>query len=88
MPITPYLFYEGRAEEAIAFYGKALGDLGLGGAKRGPRAGQRAASAAKKPASKIKYRDEQGHGWSGHGRRPQWFVDAIAAGKTPEDLLA
>ena len=25
MPITPYLFYEGRAEEAIAFYGKALG---------------------------------------------------------------
>jgi PhnB protein len=25
MPITPYLFYEGRAEEAIAFYTKALG---------------------------------------------------------------
>ncbi|NMJ43485.1 VOC family protein [Roseomonas sp. JC162] len=25
MSITPYLFYEGRAEEAIAFYAKALG---------------------------------------------------------------
>ncbi|MEO3474375.1 VOC family protein [Roseomonas sp. CAU 1739] len=25
MPITPYLFYEGRAEEAIEFYKKALG---------------------------------------------------------------
>jgi PhnB protein len=25
MPITPYLFYEGRAEEAIAFYKTALG---------------------------------------------------------------
>lgn len=25
MAITPYLFFEGRAEEAIAFYGKALG---------------------------------------------------------------
>lgn len=25
MSITPYLFYEGRAEEAIGFYAKALG---------------------------------------------------------------
>jgi PhnB protein len=25
MPIEPYLFFEGRAEEAIAFYQKALG---------------------------------------------------------------
>ena len=25
MPITPYLFFEGRAEEAISFYGRALG---------------------------------------------------------------
>jgi PhnB protein len=25
MPITPYLFYEGRAEEAIGFYQTALG---------------------------------------------------------------
>jgi PhnB protein len=25
MPITPYLFFEGRAEEAIAFYATAIG---------------------------------------------------------------
>lgn len=25
MPITPYLFYEGRAEEAIGFYARVLG---------------------------------------------------------------
>lgn len=25
MPIQPYLFFEGRCEEAIAFYGRALG---------------------------------------------------------------
>ena len=25
MPISPYLFFEGRAEEAIGFYGKAVG---------------------------------------------------------------
>lgn len=24
--------------------------------------------------------------WSGRGRKPQWYVDAIASGKTAEDL--
>lgn len=24
--------------------------------------------------------------WSGRGRKPQWFADALAAGKSPEDL--
>ncbi|MCJ8138235.1 H-NS family nucleoid-associated regulatory protein [Falsirhodobacter halotolerans] len=24
--------------------------------------------------------------WSGRGRKPRWFADAIEAGKTPEDL--
>ena len=24
--------------------------------------------------------------WSGRGRKPQWFVEALAAGKTAEDL--
>jgi len=24
--------------------------------------------------------------WSGRGRKPQWFVDALAAGKTARDL--
>ena len=24
--------------------------------------------------------------WSGRGRKPHWFVEALAAGKTPEDL--
>ncbi len=24
--------------------------------------------------------------WSGRGRRPQWFADAIAKGKTPESM--
>jgi len=25
--------------------------------------------------------------WSGRGRKPQWFVAALNAGKTPDDLL-
>ncbi len=24
--------------------------------------------------------------WSGRGRKPQWFVEAIEAGRTPGDL--
>lgn len=24
--------------------------------------------------------------WSGRGRKPQWFLDAVAAGTTPESL--
>lgn len=24
--------------------------------------------------------------WSGRGRKPQWFIEALAAGKTAEDL--
>jgi DNA-binding protein H-NS len=25
--------------------------------------------------------------WSGRGRKPRWFVEALSAGKSPEDLL-
>lgn len=40
-----------------------------------------------KAASPVKYQDEAGHQWSGVGKRPNWFKDAIAAGKTADDLL-
>ncbi len=44
-------------------------------------------TTAKKPASKIKFKDEQGRTWTGHGKRPRWYVEAIESGKTPEDLM-
>lgn len=25
--------------------------------------------------------------WSGRGRKPQWFVDALSSGQNPDDLL-
>ena len=25
--------------------------------------------------------------WSGRGRKPRWFVEALASGKSPDDLL-
>lgn len=39
-----------------------------------------------KKAGKPLYRDDAGNTWSGHGRRPGWFLAAIASGKTPDEL--
>lgn len=42
-------------------------------------------TVVKKPAAPAKFTDGT-KSWSGHGKRPQWFKDAIESGKTPEDL--
>lgn len=84
-----------RIREAIVHYGLTASDLGLGNAKaKAPKgAAVRATSKSRgktpgKPAArKIKYTDGQGGNWSGVGKRPKWFKDALAAGKKPEDLL-
>lgn len=52
------------------------------GKKRGPKRGAKA-----KAAVKPKYTDGAGQGWSGKGRKPGWFIAALAAGKKPEDML-
>lgn len=69
-----------RMRVAIAHYGLTAADLGFGPA-RAPR-------KARKAAPKVKFRDADGHTWSGHGRRPRWFVEALAGGKSADDLLA
>lgn len=81
-----------RIKEAIAHYGLTAADLGLSG--KAPKAAK-AAKPGRKPGRKkagksgvIKYRDDAGNSWTGHGRRPQWFVAALASGKKAEDLLA
>jgi len=37
-------------------------------------------------APKYRHPENPAVTWSGRGRRPQWFVAAIEAGKTAEDL--
>lgn len=48
------------------------------------------ASSHRSPARRrhggVMYRDEQGNTWSGRGRRPGWLKEALASGKTLEDL--
>jgi DNA-binding protein H-NS len=36
----------------------------------------------------VKYTDGRGGTWTGYGRKPQWFIDAVARGVNPQDLLA
>jgi DNA-binding protein H-NS len=57
-------------------------------AKPAKPAEEAASPAAAKPASTLKYKDDAGNGWSGRGPKPAWLRDALAAGKTLEDMLA
>ena len=88
-----------KVKDAIAHYGLTAADLGFGntthqngkssaavGGKLARKGPMRAVS--KTPAKNVKFKDDQGRTWGGMGKRPDWFKAALAAGKTPEDLLA
>ena len=53
-----------------------------GKAAAGPRKAK-----APRSAGAPKYHDGAGRTWTGVGKRPNWFKDALAAGKTAEELL-
>lgn len=87
-----------RIKEAIAHYGLTAADLGLdGGSSRGAGDKSKRTVRAKRHGSRSssfggrkstpKYTDGKGHTWTGVGKRPRWFLDALAAGSTPDDLL-
>lgn len=70
------------AEAAAAKYGFSLSELtetsrGKGSRKRGP-----------KNAGVPKYAnpDDPSQTWTGKGRQPQWYKDAIEAGRDPKTL--
>ena len=85
-----------KVKDAITHYGLTAADLGLGKAAPKPSKAPvgapikkaRKNAAGKKPARPAKFKDGQGKTWSGIGKRPDWFKAALAAGKTPQDLLA
>ncbi len=56
-----------------------------------PKAKVKAKSAksakAAKSANPPKYGDGAGRTWTGNGQRPGWFKEALANGKTADDLL-
>ena len=84
-----------RIREAISHYGLTAEDLGFGGgtgrtrkARKPRKAAAKKSRGAANPTGVVKFRDEAGNTWTGRGRRPKWFTDALAAGKTPEQLAA
>lgn len=84
-----------RMKVAITEYGLTAADLGLDGARQKGRSLRGRASSAyagktskSKAASKPMYRDAAGNTWTGHGRRPAWFVKALESGTSKEALLA
>lgn len=81
-----------RIKEAIAHYDITADELfgskpARVARKRAAASQPRKAAAAKKAGGVAKYTDGAGRTWSGVGKRPNWFKDALAAGKTAEDLL-
>ena len=86
-----------KIRSAIEHYGLTAEDLGLRG--RTPKVAKSANGASvsvikksrrkasvNKAAGVIKYRDDAGDSWTGHGKRPNWFLDALAGGKSAEDM--
>lgn len=83
-----------RMKDAVAYYGITASDLGLGSAARkGNKAvkSDKAAETAgktKRGAGRIKFKDDAGNSWSGFGPKPKWFTEALASGKTADELRA
>jgi DNA-binding protein H-NS len=80
------------AEAAAREHGFSLADLTSGaGASPGQGKGRKGASVASgASASEVRYRNPEDHSqtWSGRGRRPAWYNEAQAAGRSIEDLKA
>lgn len=82
-----------RIKVAIRHYGLTATDLGFPGrttktmkvVEKGAAKKTRK-KAGRKHAGVVRYRDEAGNTWTGHGRRPKWFVAALESGKTTESL--
>ena len=78
-----------QIKECIALYGFSPSDLGFTLAdfrrpkKKVPNAFTRNKS---KPGTPMKYHDGNGNAWSGTGKQPRWFKDAIKAGRHPDAL--
>ncbi len=84
-----------RIKDAIAHYGLTAEDLGFGAKRKTTQRKATAPTASKKVAKRKKSakprkaRPSFSDGvniWSGMGPKPKWFKEALAAGKSLEDL--
>jgi len=72
-------------EKAAAEYGFSLNEV-LGGAGIGKRGGKSRGASQTKSAPKYKNPEDETQTWTGKGRQPQWFKDALTRGIDPKTL--
>jgi DNA-binding protein H-NS len=73
-------------KQKIASFGLTAQDLGLSASAGGTR--KKAGGSSAKKVGVVKYRGPNGETWSGgRGRKPQWVVNALAAGKSLDEFL-
>ncbi|MFV0491178.1 MAG: H-NS family nucleoid-associated regulatory protein [Pseudorhodobacter sp.] len=76
-------YQDRRKQAALAVLEEKAKDLGFSLAQlTGAKPGRKRSIGVPKYANPIDPSDT----WSGRGRKPKWFLDALAEGKTPEDL--
>ena len=76
-----------RIKTAIDFYELTPEDLFGGGKKSSAKREKAAVKKIKKSPAPAKYRDKQtSKTWTGHGKRPGWFVEAIEGGMKAEEM--
>lgn len=77
-------YEERRRQEAIAAAEAAAREKGF---SLSELAGN--VKKSRKPVTSAKFRnpDDPQQTWSGRGRQPAWFKEALASGKTEEELL-
>lgn len=66
------------AEAAVRQFGFSLEDV----------IDQRSRANPRRSDAKYRNPDDPIQTWSGRGRQPRWFKDALAAGRAPEELKA
>jgi DNA-binding protein H-NS len=78
-----------RIKTAIDFYGLTTKDLfgSTGNASAKPKKIAVKVKKVEKSPAPPKYKDkETGKTWTGHGKRPGWFVKAIEGGMKAEEM--
>ncbi|SEW28414.1 DNA-binding protein H-NS [Cognatiyoonia koreensis] len=71
------------AEKAAAAHGFSLAELTGAGKKYGRK---KSSGPKTKAPAKFKNPNDPSQTWTGKGRQPQWFKDAMASGATPDSL--
>lgn len=74
------------AEDAAAEYGFSLSELSDSGDAKTRKSKRAADGSAPKSAPQFANPDDTEQTWTGKGRQPNWFREALQKGKDPEEM--